>query len=181
WQCRKLPYYHAVVYYVMFSHLLDQMRERLGGIDDDVAFANAFFWYRVVTDYSFRIEPGSSPLENEMEYVEGAPTLYFGGDEFVAILGAAEQYVAAHPRKAALTEHDWLTGTDPAPLLQFLRGKAGGRKLRLFACACCRHVWHLLPDEQVRGAVETAERFADGLADVRELTAARLAARARCR
>jgi hypothetical protein len=87
----------------------------------------------------------------------------------------------ASAAEGAVTEQDWLTGTDPSPMLASLRGRASGRKLRLFACACCRHIWHLLPDEQVRGAVEAAERFADGLADAGELKAACLAARSRCR
>lgn len=36
------------------------------------------------------------------------------------------------------------------------------RQLRLFACACVRQVWHLLPHLYSRKAVEVAERCADG-------------------
>jgi hypothetical protein len=49
------------------------------------------------------------------------------------------------------------------------------RELRQFALACARRVWHLLPPES-RAAVETAERFADGRADLAELRAALSAA-----
>jgi hypothetical protein len=66
--------------------------------------------------------------------------------------------------------------TDPTPMLLFLRGRASDRKLRLFACACCRLVWHLIPDWRSRGAVLTAERSADGLAGEGDLRAARAAA-----
>ncbi len=96
-----------------------------------------------------------------------------------------------------MNEQEWLTSEDPAAMLA-LRGRGGpslternrftwsDRKLRLFACACCRQVWHLLADDvpcwrpatplvgcpdchgtgrinRSRRAVEVAERYADGL------------------
>ena len=62
-----------------------------------------------------------------------------------------------------MTEQEWLEATDPTWMLEFLRGKPIERKLRLFAVACCRRVWHVFSDERCREAVNAAEHFADGL------------------
>jgi hypothetical protein len=61
-------------------------------------------------------------------------------------------------------------------MLDFLKSKASARKLQLFACACCRLVWHLLIDQRSREAVEAAERRADGVASDNEIEAAFVAA-----
>jgi hypothetical protein len=61
-----------------------------------------------------------------------------------------------------VTEPEWLESTDPTLVLNSLRGKAGARKLRLFALACCRRMWHVLTDWRSRIAVDVAERFLEG-------------------
>jgi hypothetical protein len=68
-----------------------------------------------------------------------------------------------------MTDIEWQVCTDPAAMLDFLREQAGDRKCRLFACACCRRVWRLLPDESCREAVRAAEQYADGLLPEEEL------------
>jgi hypothetical protein len=73
-----------------------------------------------------------------------------------------------------VTETEWLGSGDPAPMLRYLRERhTSERKLRLLACACCRRIWHLLPDPRSQRAVEVAERFADHRASLRELAFAR--------
>lgn len=75
-----------------------------------------------------------------------------------------------------MTEAEWLACTNPDVMLDHLDTGASERKLRLHGCACCRRMAHLLTDERSRAALETAERFADGLASREELTAAHEAA-----
>ncbi len=58
----------------------------------------------------------------------------------------------------------WQSSADPEPMLAFLRGRTSDRKLRLFACACCRRLSHLLVDDTL-AALEIAEQFAEGLVD----------------
>ena len=82
-----------------------------------------------------------------------------------------------------MTEQEWLASDDPAAMLEALPRRnhipqakgppwpavASDRRLRLFACGCCRLVWDRLTDECSRRAVEVAERYADGLATLTEM------------
>jgi hypothetical protein len=75
-----------------------------------------------------------------------------------------------------MTEAKWLDCTDPNGMLESFRRRKTGvpnlarfnavdaspRKLRLFATACYRRVWHLLPLEHNRLAVESGELLAEG-------------------
>jgi hypothetical protein len=75
-----------------------------------------------------------------------------------------------------MNEAEWLACDDPLPMMEFLSGKASERKLRLFACACCRRIWHLLKDPRSRRAAEVSEQYADGIASEAELREAGIAA-----
>jgi hypothetical protein len=60
-----------------------------------------------------------------------------------------------------MTEADWLNCTDPTAMLDFLRGKASERKLRLFAGACCVGLLPLTDDPIRNSLWEVADRFVD--------------------
>jgi hypothetical protein len=68
-----------------------------------------------------------------------------------------------------MTEKEWLRCTDLKRMLTFAQGKLSDRRLRLFACACCRRTWKSLTLKPVRSAVGAAERYAEGSATEREL------------
>jgi hypothetical protein len=61
-----------------------------------------------------------------------------------------------------MTEEEWLAATDPTPMLEFLRGKASNRKLRLFAVACCRRIPAVDSYDHGAAALGLAERLAEG-------------------
>ncbi len=61
-----------------------------------------------------------------------------------------------------MTEAEWLAGTNPPLMFKAIWRNISERKLRLFTCACCRRIWHVLSDHLTRPAVELAERLADG-------------------
>jgi hypothetical protein len=72
-----------------------------------------------------------------------------------------------------MTEAEWLASTDPLSLLEALRGKAGERKLRLFACACWRQRGKELAalgrGTRLLDAAADLERVADGLEPLRPM------------
>ena len=88
-------------------------------------------------------------------------------------------------KRNELSEAGWLSAGSACALLRELqqhhgvaRTAGGRRRLRLFACACCRQSWHLFTDQDSRQAVEVAERYADGRASRGQVEAARRSAEA---
>ncbi len=71
-----------------------------------------------------------------------------------------------------MTEAEWLACDDPQTMLAFLNGRASERKLRLFACACCRRIWPYLQEKASKRIVEVSEEYADGHATRRKLQSA---------
>ena len=71
-----------------------------------------------------------------------------------------------------MTEAEWLSAVDPGRMLRFSPPNEAIRKTWLFKCVCCRRIWHLLTDARSRRAVEVAERYADGVATLDELSEA---------
>jgi hypothetical protein len=79
-----------------------------------------------------------------------------------------------------MTESEWLACPEPFAPYEFLRDETvtyktrwqgwvtvrryavSERKLRLFVCACCARVEHLLPMEEARRLLRAAEEYADG-------------------
>jgi hypothetical protein len=80
---------------------------------------------------------------------------------------AANSVRAGDNEAMAMTEQEWLACENPLPMLEFLRGKAGDRKLRLFAVACCRRIWALI-EPNARLVVEAAEEATDKSAGEKE-------------
>jgi hypothetical protein len=71
-----------------------------------------------------------------------------------------------HVKGKGMNEQQWEDADDPIEMLLVPPPglPATDRKIRLFCCACCRRIWHLLADES-RKAVEVGEQFTDGLTD----------------
>jgi hypothetical protein len=60
-----------------------------------------------------------------------------------------------------MTEEQWLTCVEPQEMLNFVSGMAGGRKYRLFACACCRRSWNEFVAPLTIRVVMAVEMLAD--------------------
>jgi hypothetical protein len=71
-----------------------------------------------------------------------------------------------------MTKKEWLSCRVPMEMLAFVRRRATGRKLRLFAVGCCRVIWDLLDEPTGRHLVEVSERLADGTSTKVEWAAA---------
>jgi hypothetical protein len=68
-----------------------------------------------------------------------------------------------------MTEQEWLTASDPTPLMEFLREKVSDRKVRLSAVACVRPVENSFTRVRLKEAVAAAELFADGATSAEKL------------
>ncbi len=91
-----------------------------------------------------------------------------------------------------MTEAEWLACEDPLLMISnvcvwerhtfhelgrfvgLLRPNNTERKYRLFACACARQAQGLFSDPHSRRAIELAELYADGKAEIRDLIATRI-------
>jgi hypothetical protein len=58
-----------------------------------------------------------------------------------------------------MTEAEWLACGDPEALLSAIEPR--GRKVRLYALACCRRIWDRL-DDATRALMRAAEQYRDG-------------------
>jgi hypothetical protein len=63
-----------------------------------------------------------------------------------------------------MTEVEWLEGVDSYTMLHWVNGRLSERRLRLFACACCRTLQDPITPERMQEVIGVAERYADGLA-----------------
>src|SRR5260370_14153054 len=68
------------------------------------------------------------------------------------------------------TEAEWLACEDPGQMLSHLRTAvaARNRKVRLFLCACCRRLWHLLDGRIAPGLGVSVHVFLTGEQETEE-------------
>lgn len=70
-----------------------------------------------------------------------------------------------------MNEADWKSSIEAPPMLKWLKGnrktgKISDRTWRLFSCACCRRLGKKLKGKRVLDALDVAEAYADGEADL---------------
>lgn len=63
-----------------------------------------------------------------------------------------------------MTEREWERARDPGAMWAFAEPRMTARQRLLFAIGCCRRIWPLLTDPQLRNLVEIGESVADGQA-----------------
>ena len=79
-----------------------------------------------------------------------------------------------------MTEAEWLKATEPTPMLEFVRGNASARKLRLFACGVCRQLaCYVTPVQDYISGIDAAEVYADESRRKAEVTRRRKLLKAR--
>jgi hypothetical protein len=88
---------------------------------------------------------------------------------------AAGSWIYFSARGDAMTEAEWLGCEDPTPMLEFLRGRASDRKLRLFAVACLRFREDLR-ERKDRKVIKLAELYAEGKISIWKLDLASIRA-----
>ena len=72
---------------------------------------------------------------------------------------------------AFMTEQEWQQATEPSLMLRQWMGEVPERKARLFAVACCRRIWGVLPNDEFRELIRAAERHIEGAGTLEELGA----------
>jgi hypothetical protein len=68
-----------------------------------------------------------------------------------------------------MTEAEWLDSDHPSPMLNFMKGKATERKLRLFMVEVCRRHSQMFAGKPYEWVIDIAERFASRQASADEL------------
>ena len=79
-----------------------------------------------------------------------------------------------------MTEQEWFETYSFFQMLQGIHDRLSERKLRLYACGCCRRVWHHFDDVAFQRAVELSEKFADGQTTLEELEAVAIGSEDKC-
>jgi len=70
-------------------------------------------------------------------------------------------FVAGWIEECAMTEEEWLKCTNIKKMFEGFPEAMSERKSRLFALACCYHVWHLTNDKRLLHHLDIAELVAD--------------------